>query len=66
MPDEADRKIIDDIIFNELYLGISPMSPRDAYVRAIDKLKADGCDAVAPVHGNPAADHTGHFSAADP
>jgi aspartate racemase len=49
VPDEADRKIIDDIIFNELCLGIFTDESRDAYVRVIDKLKANGCDAVALV-----------------
>ena len=49
VPDEADRKIVDDVIFEELCLGIFTDSARDAYVRIIDKLKADGCDAVALV-----------------
>ncbi|WP_294122392.1 amino acid racemase [Sphingomonas sp.] len=49
VPDEADRKIVDDIIFEELCLGIFTDSARDAYVRIIDKLKSDGCDAVALV-----------------
>jgi aspartate racemase len=49
VPDEADRKIVDDIIFNELCLGIFADDARTAYVRIIEKLKADGCDAVALV-----------------
>ncbi|HYC94242.1 MAG TPA: amino acid racemase [Sphingomicrobium sp.] len=49
VPDEADRKIIDDIIFNQLCLGVFSDESRDAYVRIIDKLKAEGCDAVALV-----------------
>ena len=49
VPDEADRKVIDDIIFNQLCLGVFTGESRDAYVRIIDKLKADGCDAVALV-----------------
>ncbi len=49
VPDEADRKVIDDIIFNQLCLGLFTEESRDAYVRIIDKLKADGCDAVALV-----------------
>jgi aspartate racemase len=49
VPDEADRKIIDDIIFGELCLGAFSDDSRDAYVRIIDKLKVDGCDAVALV-----------------
>ena len=49
IPDEADRKIINDIIFDELCLGVFTDQSRDAYVRIIEKLKADGCDAVALV-----------------
>jgi aspartate racemase len=45
----ADRKQIDDIIFEELCLGIFTDQSRAAYVRIIEKLKADGCDAVALV-----------------
>ncbi len=49
VPDEVDRKIVDDIIFDELCLGVFSDDARDAYVRVIDKLKVDGCDAVALV-----------------
>lgn len=49
VPGEEDRKVIDDIIFDELCLGVFTDESRDAYVRIIDKLKADGCDAVALV-----------------
>lgn len=49
VPGEDDRKVIDDIIFNQLCLGVFTDESRDAYVRIIDKLKADGCDAVALV-----------------
>jgi aspartate racemase len=49
VPDEADRKIIDDIIFGELCLGVFTDEARDAYVCIIEKLKANGCDAVALV-----------------
>ena len=49
VPDEADRKIVDDIIFDQLCLGIFTGDARAAYVRIIDKLKAEGCDAVALV-----------------
>lgn len=49
VPDEADRKIVDDIIFGELCLGTFTDESRDAYARIIDKLAADGCDAVALV-----------------
>ena len=49
VPDGADRKIVDDIIFNELCLGTFTDESRAAYAGIIDKLKADGCDAVALV-----------------
>jgi aspartate racemase len=49
VPDEPDRKVIDDIIFDQLCLGVFRDESRDAYVGIIEKLKADGCDAVALV-----------------
>jgi aspartate racemase len=49
VPDEADRKIVDDIIFDELCLGVFRDQSRDAYVRVIEKLADQGCDAVALV-----------------
>lgn len=48
-PGEADRKIVDDIIFEELCLGVFTDQSRDAYLRIIDKLAGEGCDAVALV-----------------
>ena len=49
VPDESDRKTIDDIIFGELCLGVFRDGSRNAYVRIIEKLAAEGCDAVALV-----------------
>ncbi len=49
IPDEADRKQVHDIIMDELCLGVFTDASRDAYVRIIEKLEADGCDAVALV-----------------
>jgi aspartate racemase len=49
IPDEADRKQVHDIIMDELCLGTFKDASRDTYVRIIEKLKADGCDAVALV-----------------
>jgi aspartate racemase len=49
VPDEADRALVNDIIFNELCLGVFTAQSRDAYVRIIEKLAAEGCDAVALV-----------------
>jgi aspartate racemase len=48
-PDEADRKIVDDIIFGELCLGVLLEESRGAYVRIIHKLAEQGCEAVALV-----------------
>jgi len=49
IPDEADRKIVDDIIFGELCLGVLRDESREAYVRVIERLARQGCDAVALV-----------------
>ena len=49
VPDEADRKIVDDIIFGELCLGVFRDESREAYLRIINELAAEGCDAVALV-----------------
>jgi len=49
VPGEADRKIVHDIIMDELCLGTFSDSSRDAYVGIIEKLAGDGCDSVALV-----------------
>lgn len=49
VPDEADRTLINDVIFEELTLGVFKDSSRDAYCRIIDKLADEGCDSVALV-----------------
>jgi aspartate racemase len=49
IPDEADRKIVDDIIFDELCLGTFTDESRAAYVSIIERLAGQGCDAVALV-----------------
>jgi aspartate racemase len=49
VPNEEDRQTVHDIIFDELCLGISRDESRAAYVRIIEELAADGCDAVALV-----------------
>ncbi|MBX9747534.1 MAG: amino acid racemase [Hyphomonadaceae bacterium] len=46
-PALADRKIVDDIIFAELTQGVLTDASRSEYVRIIEGLKRDGCDAVA-------------------
>jgi aspartate racemase len=49
IPDEADRKTIDDIIFGELCLGVFTENSRQAYVRIIEQLASEVCDSVALV-----------------
>jgi len=49
VPDEADRMLVNDVIFGELCLGVFKESSRDAYVEIIRKLADQGCDAVALV-----------------
>ena len=49
VPGETDRKTVDDIIFDELCLGTFKEESRAAYVRIIERLADDGCDAVALV-----------------
>jgi len=49
IPEEEDRKLIHRVIFDELCLGTFRDSSRDAYVRIIEKLAAQGCDSVALV-----------------
>jgi len=49
IPDEADRRTVHDIIFDELCLGVFTDSSRAEYVRIIAGLAERGCDAVALV-----------------
>jgi aspartate racemase len=49
VPDAADRAMVDRIIFDELVNGVFTDSSRRAYVEVIEKLRDDGCDAVALV-----------------
>jgi aspartate racemase len=49
IPNENDRKLIHDVIFDELCLGIFKHSSRDDYLRIIDQLAHGGCDCVALV-----------------
>jgi aspartate racemase len=48
-PSPEDQKIVNDVIFDELCLGIFTDESRNAYIRIIEKLEHDGCDAVALV-----------------
>ncbi|HJU90290.1 MAG TPA: amino acid racemase [Gemmatimonadaceae bacterium] len=47
VPADADRAIIDRVIFEELCQGIIADRSRDEYVRIIETLRDEGCDAVA-------------------
>ena len=49
VPDEAERALINDIIFGELCLGVFKDSSRDAYLKVIQRLAGEGCDSVALV-----------------
>jgi aspartate racemase len=46
-PAPADRALVDDVIFGELTRGRLIDSSRAEYVRIIEGLKREGCDAVA-------------------
>ncbi|HYC32535.1 MAG TPA: amino acid racemase [Gemmatimonadales bacterium] len=46
-PAPADRTLVDEVIFGELTQGRLEDTSRAAYVRIIEGLKRDGCDAVA-------------------
>jgi aspartate racemase len=49
IPDNAERKLIHTTILDELCLGIFKDETRRAYLRIIERLAAEGCDAVALV-----------------
>ena len=49
VPSPEDQKLVNDVIFDELCLGEFKDESREVYVRIIEKLKQDGCDAVALV-----------------
>lgn len=45
-PDDADRKIVHDVIYNELCLGEIKEPSKREYIRIIEKLARDGAEAV--------------------
>jgi aspartate racemase len=49
VPEDAERKVIHDIIFDELCLGVFKDSSRQAYIEVIQRLAEQGCDAAALV-----------------
>jgi aspartate racemase len=49
VPGPEDRALVDRIIFDELVNGVFTDATRQAYVDVIERLRTDGCDAVALV-----------------
>lgn len=49
LPDEADRDLVDKVIFDELLNGVVTDASRREYVGVIERLAARGCDAAALV-----------------
>jgi aspartate racemase len=47
IPAPADRALVDEVIFSELCQGRLVDASRAEYIRIIDGLRRDGCDAVA-------------------
>ena len=46
-PSPADRSLVDDVIFRELCQGVIADASRAEYVHVIERLRQQGCDAVA-------------------
>lgn len=46
IPDEDDRQIVHDVIYNELILGELKAESKDAYVSIIEKMAATGAEGV--------------------
>ena len=46
VPDEADRRIVHDVIYDELQVGLVREESRGAYRVIIDKLVAQGAEAI--------------------
>lgn len=49
VPEESVRKVVHEIIFDELCLGVIHDRSRQTFIRIIAELKAGGCDCVALV-----------------
>ncbi len=47
VPDDDDRRVVNDIIFGELLEGVLTGPARLTYTQIIEKLRGRGCDAVA-------------------
>ncbi|MCD6486519.1 MAG: aspartate/glutamate racemase family protein [Syntrophobacterales bacterium] len=46
IPDRSDREIVHNVIYNQLCLGKIEEESRDQYLRIIEKLAAEGAEAV--------------------
>jgi len=46
-PNPAERTVVDHVIFSELCRGMVTESSRQQYIRIIEGLQREGCDAVA-------------------
>ncbi len=46
VPEAADRRIVHDVIFQELCLGTVKSSSKDAFLHIVDSLAAIGAEAV--------------------
>jgi aspartate racemase len=46
-PELADRTLVDDVIFSELCRGQVTDAARRQFIRIVDRLRQEGCDAVA-------------------
>lgn len=49
VPDDDDQRTVNEIIFTELVNGVFTDASRQTYVDVIDRLRGQGCDAVALV-----------------
>lgn len=49
IPNAAERRLINQVIFDELVNGVFSATARQDYLRIIERLAGEGCDAVALV-----------------
>lgn len=46
IPDEPDRSVVHDVIYDELVRGVVRAASRSAYLEIIGRLVADGCEGI--------------------
>ena len=46
VPSKEDRRLVDEVIFNELCRGVTAEHSKQQYLRIADSLAAQGCEAV--------------------